>query len=39
MVEQSIRKREAGDTVGGIFEVIARGVVPVRRWFTTLPGI
>jgi chorismate synthase len=28
MVELIDQKREAGDTVGGIFEVIARGVVP-----------
>jgi chorismate synthase len=28
MVELIDRKREEGDTVGGIFEVIARGVVP-----------
>lgn len=28
MVELIDRKREAGDTLGGIFEVVARGVVP-----------
>ncbi|HWN11286.1 MAG TPA: chorismate synthase [Pyrinomonadaceae bacterium] len=28
MVELIDRKREAGDTVGGVFEVVARGIVP-----------
>jgi chorismate synthase len=28
MIELIDRKREAGDTVGGIFEVVARGVMP-----------
>jgi chorismate synthase len=28
MVELVDRKREAGDTLGGVFEVVARGVVP-----------
>ena len=28
MIELIDRKREAGDTVGGIFEVVARGVIP-----------
>jgi chorismate synthase len=37
MIELIDAKREAGDTLGGIFEVVARGVVPdlVR----TRPGI